>query len=382
MKETIKILKIYLSRFLLSFFHIFPINKKRILFIAFSGKNYTCNPKYIYQEILKHNFDYEYIWVLNNKNEKPENCKIVPYLSLRFYYYFFTSKMIVTNYSISSKLPVRKKQILFNTWHGGGAYKKVGVTKISKEQRRIRKVFEILNKETSYFLSSCKIDTETILDTFHYPNEKMLNIGYPRNDLFFDKTIDIQKEKKRICNQLSINPDKKILLLAPTYRGEAGFGISKDKCSLNVKKVCKALSKKFGNDFVCIYRGHYYVNTNALDNCINGSNYPDMQELLLISDVLITDYSSSIWDFSFTKKPCFLFTPDLLEYSETQEFYVPIDKWGFDYAITEDELINKIMNFDQIKYESDLKVMHDYYGAFDKGDSAKQVVEFIRKIMN
>ena len=205
MKETFKIFLIYITRFLLSFFHIFPVKNNRITFISFSDSNYTCNPKYIFQEMLKHDCNYEYIWILNNNNANLQNCKVVPYKSFKFYYYLLTSKLIVSNYSISPKFPIRKKQILFNTWHGGGAYKKVGVTKIHKEQKRIKKVFDILSKETSYFLSSCKIDSQTIMETFYLPKEKVLDVGYPRNDIFFNKSINLSAERERICKQLSIN---------------------------------------------------------------------------------------------------------------------------------------------------------------------------------
>lgn len=381
MKETIKILLIYITRFVLSIFHIFPIKKNRIVFIAFSGSNYTCNPKYIFKEMLKHDSNYEYIWILNNKNIKLDNCKIVPYKSLKFYYYLFTSKLIISNYSISPKLPIRKKQILFNTWHGGGAYKKVGVTKVHKEQKRIRKVFDILSKETSYFLSSCNIDSGTIMETFYLPKEKVLDIGYPRNDIFFNRSINISTERERICKQLSINPNDKILLVAPTFKGEPGFGKAKDNFSLDVKKICAALSKKFDGNFVCVYRGHYYVNKTIPENCINGNDYPDMQELLLISDVLITDYSSAMWDYSFTYKPCFLYVPDLIEYSKTQEFYVPIEKWGFSYALTEDELIKIIKEYNVNTYTKKINEAHEYYGAFDDGTAAFKVFEKINNIM-
>lgn len=381
MKEIIKIFIIYLSRFVLSFFHLFPIKKNQILFIAHSGSNFTCNPKYIYKELLKQKCNYKYIWVLN-KNENIENAAIVKYKSLKFYYYFCTSKLIICNYSISAKLPVRKNQILFNTWHGGGGYKKVGVTKIRKEKKRTKKVFDILSKETSYFLSSCKVDTPTLIEAFNLEEKKIQSIGYPRNDIFFDNETNIEQERKRICNLLSIPSDKKILLVAPTFRGEPGYGIAKDTFTLDIKKICSILNEKFAGDFVCIYRGHYYINSEIPEDCINGSDYPDMQELLLISDVLITDYSSCMWDYSFTYKPCFLYTPDLEEYSTTVEFYVPIDKWGFDYAITEEELVTKIQNFDLNKYKKDMIQMHDYFGAFDKGDSAKKAVDLIRNIMN
>lgn len=381
MKETLKILTIYLSRLILSVFHIFPINKKRILFISFSGKSFTCNPKYIFNELVKQNKDYEYIWVLDNKNLAPEHCKAVTYRSLKFYYHFFTSKLLISNYSISSKLPVRKKQILFNTWHGGGAYKKVGLTKINKDQRRVKKVFDILAKETSYFLSSCTIQTKTIIDTFHLDESKVLNLGYPRNDIFFDKTLNIQNMRRRICNELKIDPSKKILLFAPTYRGQPGFGIATEGVSLDIKTICSALSSRFGDDFVCIYRGHYYLNNTVPEGCFDGCSYPDMQELLLISDVLLTDYSSSIWDFSFTNKPCFLYTPDLTEYTQEQEFYEPIDKWGFSYAGTQEELITNINTFDQQQYNSNIQKAHEYFGAFDNGNASAQIAAIITDLI-
>lgn len=381
MKETLKIFLIYLSRFLLSIFHLFPIKKNRILFISFSGSNYNCNPKYIYQELLKHNCNYEYIWVLNNNLQELNSCKIIPYKSLKFYYYFLTSKLIISNYSVSPKLPVRKKQILFNTWHGGGAYKKVGVTKVHKEQKRIRKVFDILSKETSYFLSSCKIDSKTIMETFYLPKEKVLDLGYPRNDIFFDKSVNSTIIREKICKQLSINPDDKILLIAPTFKGEPGFGKAKDNFSLDINKICSALSEKYNGHFICIYRGHYYVNKQIPENCINGNDYPDMQELLLISDVLITDYSSAIWDYSFTYKPCFLYVPDLIEYSKTQEFYVPIEKWGFTFALTEDELIKNIKEYNVDTYIKNIEEAHNYYGAFDDGKASFKVFEKINNFM-
>ena len=106
-----------------------------------------------------------------------------------------------------------------------------------------------------------------------------------------------------------------------------------------------------------------------------------MQELLLISDVLITDYSSAMWDYSFTYKPCFLYVPDLIEYSKTQEFYVPIEKWGFDYALTENELINYINDFDDIKYKDKVIQAQNFYGAFDDGNASYKVYEMINNLM-
>ena len=381
MKEQVKIFLIYISRFLLSFFRLFPIKKNQILFISFSGKNFTCNPKYIYNELIRQNCTYKYIWVLNNLNEKPEKSIVVKYKTFSFYYYLFTSKLIISNYTLSPKFPIRKKQILINTWHGGGAYKKVGLTNNTSEKKRVSRVFDILSKETSYFFSSCKKQTKSINQTFKIPINNILEIGYPRNDIFFNKQIEFNEIKKRICEELKIPFDKKILLFAPTYKGQPGYGISKENIELNINQICSALSEKFSAEFICIYRGHYYVNSTIPENCFDGCKYPDMQELLFICDVLITDYSSSIWDFSFTKKPCFLYTPDLQQYSTTQEFYEPIDKWGFSYSLTEEKLLQNIKSFNQLEYSNNLDSAHTYFSAFDKGASSTESVSIIKRLM-
>lgn len=123
MKHYLKIVTIFFLRILLRAFYVFPVKKNRILFSSFEGKNYGCNPKYIYEYMYKHWGDsYEYVWCLNDSSSLPLEYKAtcVRFLSMSHLYYLLTSKAIISNMGIEPMFPKRKKQLFINTWHGGG----------------------------------------------------------------------------------------------------------------------------------------------------------------------------------------------------------------------------------------------------------------------
>lgn len=380
MKEILQICITYVFRFLTRLLFIFPIKKNRISFVAYGGRSFTCNPKYIYNQFIKDDNDkYQLVWHFDNINSKDftglkDDTQKIKLMTLKSLYYFATSKVIITNFSMIKRPPVRKNQIYINTWHGGGAYKKVGVTNITKDKKRTDITFDLLAKDTTYVISSCEKFTENYIPTMRMPKEKFLEIGMPRNDIFFTDYTEITN---KVRNFYHINDDTKILLFAPTYRG-GERNKQTDLIEIDIQNAMNSLSMKFNSKFICLYRGHYYVqNKQSLENTLNVSDYPDMQELLCAADVLITDYSSSIWDFSLTKKPCFLFTSDLNEYSSDREFYVPIDKWGFSYAKTNEELSLKIKDFDEKEYQKKLEEMYSYFGSFENGSACKKIFELI-----
>lgn len=379
MKEKIKIILIYLTRLLLRLLFIFPLNNNKITFISFGGRAITCNPKYLYNSIYKeYGNKFNYIWLVKNKNNNNvlyQNTKTIKYISLYSFFHLATSKYIITNYSMIIRPPIRKKQIYVNTWHGGGAYKKVGLVKNTIEQKRTNITFNLLAKETTYLISSCKIQSEVQKNTMRLNNEQILNIGFPRNDIFF---TDFSHYSNIIKKYYNIPIENKIILYAPTYRGVAGN--FSENATLNITQVLSTLKNKFNSDFICLYRGHYYIHDQKLDNTINASDYPDMQELLCAADILITDYSSSIWDFSFTKKPCFLYTPDLEQYKNERDFYTDISKWGFTYSKNTLELINNIESFDQNEYNKKIEEAHKFFGSYEDGKASERFIEKIFKI--
>ena len=299
------------KKFLCIFF-VFPIKNNRIFFSAYSGRQYSCNPKYI-SDWIEQNYkdEFEIIWAFNEPDAfsylKNRNIKCVKFKSIKYLYYLLTSKIVIDNVESWSILPKRTGQYVINTWHGGGAYKGVGLkrkdTSETLDKNMLRK-----NERISIYLSSSKVFSQmTLRESFQY-NGKIMECGMPRNDLLIKND---ENKKNIIKEKLGINKKTGIVIYAPTFRHDLKY-----KYMLDYEKTLNALKNRFGKEWIMLIRTHYYLQSEKIESSRvkNVSDYPDMQELLLISDVLITDYSSSIWDFSLMEKPCFLFMPDYNEY--------------------------------------------------------------------
>ena len=363
----------------LKILYIFPIHNNRILFSAYSGKQYSCNPKYI-SEYLEDNYKdkIEIIWAFNEpeKFNLDKKIKKVKFKSLQFIYYALTAKVVVDNVESWSILPKRKGQFIINTWHGGGAYKGVGLKRKDSSNATNKNMIH-KNKKISLYISSSKAFTDmTLRKSFMY-NGEVLECGMPRNDILINEK-DNEKIKKAIRQKLKIN-DYKILLYAPTFRSSGDY-----KSTLNYSKLIKTLEKKSGEKWKILYRSHYYENINNIEknDIIDVSQYPDMQELLLISDILITDYSSSMWDFSLMKKPVFLFVEDLEKYNQEREFYTPIESWPYILTKNNEELWEKINSFNYEEYKKRLEEHHQKLGSCETGIASQSISDRIIKHIN
>jgi CDP-glycerol glycerophosphotransferase len=349
--------------------------------VSYEGKQYSCNPKYIFEYLYKqYKNRYDYIWYIDSCFDIPNvysNIKILRKKYSMFYvFYALTSKFYFHNGFISSYLPIRKGQIIVNTWHGGGAYKKVANV-CGLPANIYNKKLKITSGQTSIFISSCKKFTEVTSWETKIPVSKFLECGLPRNDVFFTEHHEIRDS---VCKEYNILPERSILLYAPTYRGKPNNATFENR--LNLEKCINALNNRFNTDTVVFFRTHH-----TLDSHINSSNiidvtaYPDMQELLYACDFLITDYSSCMWDFSLTAKPGFLYVPDLESYEKERSFYTPIESWPYPFARTNEELADIIKNYD-IKYakqkiEDHLKSL----GSFEHGNASKIIANAIIKIV-
>lgn len=348
----------------LKIFSIFPICSRRIVFSAYSGKQFSCNPKYIFLQ-LERAFPgkYEIIWAFQKPEAfaflKKRNVRLVKYKSARYLYYVLTSKFYVDNVEPWSILRFRKGQCVMNTWHGGGTFKQVGSDRADVLLPEKRHVIDKMARTTVFVSGSRAFSNLTIRGSFRYRG-KILECGMPRNAYLLANQNN-STEMLAIRNKLEILPGQRILLVAPTFRNSGQVPTE----SIDLKRTIKALAGKFGGEWVVLTRGHYYSGKNCLSGAEKDlsvrdvTGYPDMQELLLASDVLITDYSSSMWDFSLLYKPVFLYTPDLKAYQKERTFYWPIEAWPYPCASENASFVRKIQEFDLNKYRSDLD---DYFG--------------------
>ena len=359
------------------------------MFSADGGHAYICNPKYIF-EYLYDNYgsDFEYIWVIPDGKKIPSkyNVKCVRPLSLKHLYYLMTSKIIMANVGIEPFVPPRKGRIFINTWHGGGAYKKGGLsaTYYSRPHRfYFKSIRNLRAKATSYLISSNKRFSKIFEGEFRLAPNKILPIGMPRNDIFF-KSFEARKDiRKEICEYYNIDEESMIVLYAPTYRGHEANCQHID-WSIDTDAICEAVRKRFGKNPILLYRCHVNVinDKQMITHSIDASDYPDMQRLLVATDLLISDYSSLIWDYSLSYKPGFLYTPDLEQYCQVTKLHTPIEQWQFPYSRSTEELCSQILNYDKELSDKKIKSHHDLLGSHEKGTALKSIADIILSEIN
>ena len=369
-------LSVRLMRIFTRVFRICPVKRDKIVLTAYNGRQYSCNPKYLTEALVKNgNFRIYYALAGNRNPAIPEQVTVVKYRSIKHFYHLMTAGYIVVNSSgLSNLLPYRKSQTLINTWHGGGYFKTIGddfFTSKSHMQKR-----KISGKNTKYILASCEVFAEQLPRSMKVSEDAVVRCGLPRDDLFFS---DTSKIKEKVCKHFKIDADTEILLYAPTYRDGKLKSIHETEIeALDVDGTIESLEKRFGKKFVFMFRAHHdMIPENLSEKCVNASDYDDMQELLAAASAFITDYSSCMWDFSLQKKPGFLYAPDLEKYASEHPLGTKPEDWPFEIYKTNKSLQEAILSYDEEsgnrKIEHYLKVA----GSYEDGHASERVIELI-----
>ena len=205
---------------------------------------------------------------------------------------------------------------------------------------------------------------------------EIMEAGSPRNDILFNTGKYIEYIRKKIRDYFNITEQTNILIYAPTFRADCGVDVFK----INYNNLIEVLEEKLGGEWCILVRLHPNISNKADfikydSKIINATNYDDMYELLAASDILITDYSSTMFEFSLTYKPVFLYAPDIQSYKYERNFYFDIFALPFPLAETEEQLYKEIENFDTEKYSVRLKNFFDQLGVIEDGKASKRVVE-------
>lgn len=382
LKEIIKNFGMDVARFLLKIYFIFPINNRRVIFQSYIGKQYSCNPKYISEYLIKCDEQYEVIWSFEKpklyKDLEKQGIKVIGSKGFFFWYYRLTAKVTVTNVMWKNYTPVRKGQYEIQTWHGGGGgYKKTLADDKEETKKKITIKRHLKNFERySLVLTSSATSLRTNARTAMHYRGIVLG-GTARNDMLINH--DRPYIDRKVRGYYGLESDVHIVLYAPTWRKDA----RKEDFDVDYNAVRKAFTDRFGGTWVVFRRMHWMAAEFFKDSTkdyISAESYPDMQELLYTVDALISDYSSSIWDFSFTGKPCFLFCTDLGKFKEDRDFYNPITTWGFPLAENNSELVDRILQFDEKKYAVDMEEQHIKNMAFENGHTTENVCKIIQAV--
>ena len=263
---------------------------------SFFGKSYSDSPKYLYEYLYdKYGDQYRFIWCLNRRTRevkgRPSICRRH---SLRYVYYTARAKYFICNTRQPAWFKKRKETVFVETWHGTPlkklAFDLEDIHAVSQDHK---KLFYSQSKEWDYLVSANRFSTDVFERAFCFPREKIIETGYPRNDILYSEHAGrIAEEVKR---ELGIPKGKRVILYAPTWRDNQFYEKAKYKFTLVLD--LERMRREFGNDSVLLLRTHYYIadrlELSGLDDFVyNGSGYGDVSRLYLVSDICITDYSS------------------------------------------------------------------------------------------
>src|SRR5699024_537686 len=362
-----------------------PVDDKLIVFESGIGKQFGDSPKNIYDEIVERNLDYKKIWVVNKKVrfKDIERTKRIKRLSPSYYYYLARAKVWINNQNFPTYIKKRPGTTYLQTWHGTPLKKML--FDIENIMGRSEGYLERVSKAIGnwdYLVSPSEFSSEAFRSAFRY-KRNIIEAGYPRNDLFY--LDDTEERIKQIKYEINIPLNKKVILYAPTFRDNQTT--KKNKFTFNLEMDLHKMMEKLGEDYIILIRMHVVVNSKIKieaelsDFVWNVSNYPDMQNLLLISDVFITDYSSAMFDFANTKRPMLFFTYDYEIYkNEVRGFYLDFEKESpGPFVMNTDEIISSIQNINEInkKYEMKYKSFYEKYCKLEDGKASKRVVDYL-----
>ena len=369
------------------------VDNKTIIFCSFGGKSYSCSPKAIYEFMIseKKYKDYKFIWAFKEikKYEELEqniNTHLVKINSKEYRKYLAKSKYWIFNYKIPDYLYPKRNQIFVQCWHGT-PLKRLGCDLIHFDNvlntmKGMKKRYRIEASKFNYLISPSKFASEKFISAWNLKEIGKENIiieeGYPRNDFLFNYT---QEHVNKIKKQLGIeNDNRKIILYAPTYRSdqhEAGVGYTY-KEEINFEEF----RNKFSKDYIVLFRPHYFI-ANIFDFekykgfVYDVSKIDDINELYIITDILITDYSSVFFDFANLKRPMLFYMYDLEHYRDKSNgFYIDLQELPGKITKTQEELEKELERInDNFIYDDRYKKFNDKYNYLDDGKASKRVVE-------
>ncbi len=382
-----KIIRIIITRFS-------PIILNTVFFDSFGGQ-YNDNPKYVSEKLHELDPSIRIVWSVSEhgKEKPPHYAQQVTTGSKEYYRYAFSSQATVDNYTglrvfgfqnkfgnnLLSKLAKKPGMLSISTWHGT-PLKRIG-SDYSKKRNRY------YCSGTTYAVAGCQYTKEIIEKAYGFFHRVRL-YGTPRNDI-----LTYHTDNSALKDKLGLPKDKKIVLFAPTFRDSVELSGLFQLRALDIETLLDTLSKSFGGEFVFVFRVHHRVlesvyskdsdiNLNA--NVINGNMYDDMAEYLACADVLITDYSGSLFDFALTGRPCFLYSPDREQYINVERgLYIEYDSLPFPEADNTETLLRNIGDFSQSKYQKDLRLFQERIGNIEDGKAseriAKDIIEHITK---
>ncbi|MEV4878201.1 CDP-glycerol glycerophosphotransferase family protein [Streptomyces cyaneofuscatus] len=289
-----------------------------VLYLSFGGKQFSDSPRSVYEELVRRGVEVEHIWTQDEGlPEMPPEARVVGWGSREWYEALARSRYVVVNTPVGDWFVTRPGQRVVQTWHGT-PLKKVGKDLLGTPQSSPAYIAGLPHSYRQFdFVVSPNAHTTEIMRRAYSIEGEMLESGYPRNDVFH--AADREERAARVRERLGLPEGKKVVLYAPTWREDQRHASKLYKLDLRIDLA--AAQAELGQDHVLLFRKHSSVHGNV-PGAGRGfvwdvTRYPDIADLYLVADVLITDYSSALFDFAHSDKPMLFFTYDLEHYRDT-----------------------------------------------------------------
>lgn len=374
---------LFIFKILYSIMNLFPIQRK-VTFIMSYGENHM----FIYEEMKRQNIDYEVIFLYKPtckyNVDSYSNVKSYTFESKNIFhiiqsaYHLSTSQYVIIDNYFGSLAGVKFKKGVqcIQLWHAAGAIKKFGMLAPAFYKRSLRAQKRFLNVYDHFH--KVVVGSETLADiykgAFELSDDRILKTGVPRTDLFFCE----QRKKEIENNILSINPslkDKKVILYAPTFR-------DKELVDFNLHLDIDAMYEALKEDYVVLIklhpavRNYLHYKEKYKGFLYDYSSYPNVNNLFLVTDILVTDYSSVPFEFCLLNKPMIFFPYDLKKYAKRRGIigdYTTNVPGPIVYST--DELIQVIK-----RNSYDLKIVANFnmeWNKYSQGNSSEKLVNYV-----
>ncbi|RSD25218.1 CDP-glycerol glycerophosphotransferase family protein [Mesobacillus subterraneus] len=365
-----------------------PPDKKLVVFESYLGKQYSCNPRAIYEHLQTHSPGYKVYWSVDPRSMETFESKglnTVKRFSIKWLFIMARARYWVSNSRLPLWIPKPKHTLYLQTWHGtplkrlAADMEEVHMPGTDSEQYKTNFLSE--SARWDFLISPNRYSTDIFRRAFEF-NKEVIESGYPRNDILYKE--DSSQRISELKRKLGIPEDKNIILYAPTWRDNEFYSVGKYK--FNLKLDLELMQQELGNEYVVLLRMHYLISENLDLSSYNGfaynmSSYEDIRELYLLADLLITDYSSVFFDYANLKKPMIFYVYDIESYrDQLRGFYFDFEKEAPGPLVKSTKgIIEEIKKIEsgEFLYKERLEAFYGQFCYLEDGNASKRVVERI-----
>jgi CDP-glycerol glycerophosphotransferase len=350
-----------------------------VLYISYNGKQYSDSPRAIHEEMLRRGADVEHLWLVRDSQvELPGTVKGVRMWGTEWYEALARCRYIVTNGHLPHWLERREGQVIVQTWHGT-MLKKIGLDiEAPAFDPDYHERLRAESRHWSLLVSANRFSTPILERAMAYGGP-MLEAGYPRNDYLYAADREVRTKETR--ERLGVPDGKKVILYAPTWRDDLSH--RRGHFRFDLRLDVEAARQHLGDDHVLLIRRHSNI-VDAVPVTGDGfvrdvSEYPDIADLYLAADLLITDYSSVMFDYAHLRRPMLFFTYDLEHYRDTlRGFYFDFEQDAPGPLLrTSAEVVDAVRNIGRVNdaYAERYQRFHHLFCGLDDGHASDRVVQ-------